>query len=123
MSDRPARGAVAPSRLPWRCSGLAGWLLGHRYLSRSGYHEHEHCLRCGMPQGGCVASGDPLQDAYEAGWSDACADWLHQTSDPTWPIGRRKRVQHPHPTEWSEREPMADIFHGFGEQSRGPVGR
>lgn len=46
-----------------------------------------------------------LQDAYEAGWRDACDDWLEQTGtatkrgDPSHPIGARKRTHYPHPSD------------------------
>lgn len=35
-----------------------------------------------------------VQAAYEAGWADACADWLDQTNNPGHPIGTRKNARY-----------------------------
>lgn len=42
-----------------KCTGLLGWLLGHKYINGDGglgpmnmASCYDNCLRCGMPEGG-----------------------------------------------------------------------
>lgn len=46
---------MAQRKPPYKCVGILGWLLGHKFKQSIGdmtYGNLSHCTRCGMPKGG-----------------------------------------------------------------------